>query len=147
MPRQSELFPTRAPVERRPHAAAPLAERMRPRTVDEFVGQRHLLGSGRLLSDLLAAGRVESLILWGPPGTGKTTLAHLLAAAAGGPTAKFSAVLHGVKELRLRRIVAITMPSNAASVRVLERIGMRFERHVTLPGDDERLALYAIEPS
>jgi putative ATPase len=100
MPRQSELFPTRAPVERRPHATAPLAERMRPRTVDEFVGQRHLLGSGRLLSDLLAAGRVESLILWGPPGTGKTTLAHLLAAAAGGPTAKFSAVLHGVKELR-----------------------------------------------
>ena len=100
MPRQSELFPTRAPGERRPHAAAPLAERMRPRSVDEFVGQRHLLGSGRLLSDLLAAGRVESLILWGPPGTGKTTLAHLLAAAAGGPTAKFSAVLHGVKELR-----------------------------------------------
>src|SRR6185436_2515834 len=88
-------------VERHPHATAPLAERMRPRTIDEFVGQRHLLGSGRLLSDLLAAGRVESLILWGPPGTGKTTLARLLAAAAGGPTARFSAVLQGVKELRV----------------------------------------------
>jgi putative ATPase len=100
MARQSELFPTAARAERRSRASAPLAERMRPRTIDEFVGQRHLLGSGRLLSDLLAAGRVESLILWGPPGTGKTTLARLLAAAAGGPTARFSAVLHGVKELR-----------------------------------------------
>src|SRR6185503_10117268 len=99
MARQSELFPT-ARTDRRSRASAPLAERMRPRTIDEFVGQRHLLGSGRLLSDLLTAGRVESLILWGPPGTGKTTLARLLAAAAGGPTARFSAVLHGVKELR-----------------------------------------------
>ena len=100
MARQSELFPTRARAERRSTAIAPLAERMRPRTIDEFVGQSHLLGPGRLLSDLLAAGRVESLILWGPPGTGKTTLAHLLAAAAGGPSATFSAVLQGVKELR-----------------------------------------------
>jgi putative ATPase len=101
MPRQPELFPTaaRGGVRRR-SAAAPLADRVRPRTVEEFVGQRHLLGKGRLLSDLLAAGRVESLILWGPPGTGKTTLARLLAEAAGGPTASFSAVLHGVKELR-----------------------------------------------
>ena len=98
MPRQSELFPSTAP--RGPLASAPLAERMRPRTIGEFVGQRHLLGTGRLLSDLLAGGRVESLILWGPPGTGKTTLARLLAQAAGGPTATFSAVLHGVKELR-----------------------------------------------
>jgi putative ATPase len=101
MPRQSELFPSASRVERRRSPSAPLAERMRPRTIEEFVGQRHLLGPGRLLSDLLAAGRVESLILWGPPGTGKTTLAHLLAEAAGGPSASFSAVLQGVKELRL----------------------------------------------
>jgi putative ATPase len=100
MPRQSELFPSGARIEGRRAANAPLAERMRPHTIDEFVGQRHLLGPGRLLSDLLAAGRVESLILWGPPGTGKTTLAHLLAEAAGGPSASFSAVLQGVKELR-----------------------------------------------
>jgi putative ATPase len=99
---QSELFPTGARRDRRRGraATAPLAERMRPRTIDQFVGQTHLLGQGRLLSDLLAAGRVESLILWGPPGTGKTTLAHLLGDAAAGPTASFSAVLHGVKELR-----------------------------------------------
>jgi putative ATPase len=101
MARQSELFtsPSRT-TDRRPAASAPLAERMRAKTIEEFVGQRHLLGPGRLLSDLLAAGRVESLILWGPPGSGKTTLAHLLSEKAGGPRATFSAVLHGVKELR-----------------------------------------------
>jgi putative ATPase len=102
MPRQSELFPGASPkADRRVGTAAPLAERMRPRTIDEFVGQRKLLGPGRLLSDMLATGRVESLILWGPPGSGKTTLAHLLADRAGGPSVAFSAVLHGVKELRV----------------------------------------------
>jgi ATP-dependent Clp protease ATP-binding subunit ClpA len=73
---------------------------MRPQSVEEFVGQQHLLGPGRLLRDLLAGGRLESLILWGPPGTGKTTLARLLGAAGGTRTVGFSAVLHGVKELR-----------------------------------------------
>ncbi len=99
MARQPELFP-------RPRAAttvsarAPLAERMRPRSVEEFAGQRHLLAPGRVLHDMLAGGQVESLILWGPPGSGKTTLAHLLAAAGGAEAVSFSAVLQGVKELR-----------------------------------------------
>lgn len=99
MPRQPELFAREAPATR-PAAHAPLAERMRPRTVDEFVGQRHLLAPGRVLHDLLAAGRLESLILWGPPGTGKTTLARLLGTVSRSPTASFSGVLHGIKELR-----------------------------------------------
>ncbi len=99
MPRQPELFPRAAAPEKRA-AHAPLAERMRPHTVDEFVGQQHLLGPGRVLRDLLAGGRLESLILWGPPGTGKTTLAKLLGEASGARSASFSAVLHGVKELR-----------------------------------------------
>ncbi|HKA29939.1 MAG TPA: AAA family ATPase, partial [Candidatus Binatia bacterium] len=99
MPRQPELFPRAAPATAA-SARAPLAERMRPRTVDEFVGQRHLLGPGRVLRDLLAGGQLESLILWGPPGTGKTTLARLLADASGVRSVAFSAVLHGVKELR-----------------------------------------------
>jgi putative ATPase len=99
MARQSELFPR--PREAPGAAArAPLAERMRPRTPEEFVGQRHLLGPGRVLREMIESGEVESLILWGPPGTGKTTLAHLLAAAAGAHAVAFSAVLQGVKELR-----------------------------------------------
>src|SRR5262245_5544930 len=99
MSRQPELFP-QAPAAAPASARAPLAERMRPRTVEEFVGQAHLLGPGRLLRDLLAGGRLESLILWGPPGTGKTTLARLLGDASTVRTVGFSAVLHGVKELR-----------------------------------------------
>src|SRR5581483_7255117 len=99
MPRQPELFP-RAPASATPTARAPLAERMRPRILDEFVGQQHLLGPGRVVRDMVESGQVESLILWGPPGTGKTTLAHLLAAASGAHAVSFSAVLQGVKDLR-----------------------------------------------
>ena len=99
MPRQSELFHG-APAKKATAAHAPLAERMRPRTIDEFVGQEHLLGRGHVLRDMIESGRVESLILWGPPGSGKTTLAHLLASASGAPAVSFSAVLQGVKELR-----------------------------------------------
>jgi putative ATPase len=99
MPRQPELFP-RAHRPAPSSGRAPLAERMRPRTIDEFVGQRHLLGPGRVLRDMLDGGQVESLILWGPPGSGKTTLAHLLATASGAEAVAFSAVLQGVKELR-----------------------------------------------
>jgi len=81
-------------------AAAPLADRMRPRTLDEFVGQSHLLGPGRLLRRAIESGELHSMILWGPPGTGKTTLAALLAARADAEFTPFSAVLSGVKEIR-----------------------------------------------
>src|SRR5438093_1314891 len=99
MTRQSELFHT-APATKATPAHAPLAERMRPRAIDDFVGQQHLLGPGHVLRDMIESGRVESLILWGAPGSGKTTLAYLLAAASGAPAVAFSAVLQGVKELR-----------------------------------------------
>jgi len=79
---------------------APLAERMRPRTLDEYVGQRHVLDPGRLLRQMSERQTLHSLILWGPPGCGKTTLAFLLAQAVRAPFAAFSAVLSGVKELR-----------------------------------------------
>ena len=99
MARQPELFPT-SRGGRTPSGRAPLAERMRPRTLEEFVGQHHLLDPGRVIHDMLRGGQVESLILWGPPGSGKTTLAHLLASAAGAEAVSFSAVLQGVRELR-----------------------------------------------
>jgi putative ATPase len=73
---------------------------MRPRTLEEFVGQEHLLGPGKLLRELAAAGEVRSIILWGPPGSGKTTLAQILARAAGAAFVHFSAVTAGVKDLK-----------------------------------------------
>jgi putative ATPase len=93
-----ELFEEAARQSRR--EAAPLAERMRPRALEEFVGQAHLLGPGRLLRAAIESGDLHSMILWGPPGTGKTTLASLLAAHAKAHFAPFSAVLTGVKEVR-----------------------------------------------
>ncbi|HYN07647.1 MAG TPA: replication-associated recombination protein A [Vicinamibacterales bacterium] len=78
----------------------PLADRMRPRTLDEFVGQRHLLDPGRPLGRAIAQGMLHSLVFWGPPGTGKTTLARLLASVAGADFLAFSAVTSGIKEIR-----------------------------------------------
>ena len=78
----------------------PLADRMRPRNLAEFVGQRHLLGPGKPLSASIEAGQLHSLILWGPPGTGKTTLARLIAKAANAEFIALSAVMAGVKDIR-----------------------------------------------
>ncbi len=84
-----------------PHkVAAPLAERMRPRTLQEFVGQEHLLGEGKLLRRAMEAGELPSLILWGPPGSGKTTLAFLLAERCKATFQPFSAVTSGIKEIK-----------------------------------------------
>ena len=79
---------------------APLADRMRPRTVEEFVGQTHLLGEGRVLRLALDSGEVPSMILWGPPGSGKTTLGFLIAERTGTAFVPFSAVTAGIREIR-----------------------------------------------
>ncbi len=84
--------------------ARPLAARMRPRTLDEFVGQEHLLGPGKPLRESVEKGTVSSMILWGPPGTGKTTLARLVARYTDREFVPFSAVTEGVP--RVREIVA-----------------------------------------
>jgi putative ATPase len=79
---------------------APLAERMRPRNIEEVVGQTHLVGPGRPLRVMLERGKLSSLILWGPPGTGKTTLARLVASVAGAEFVQLSAVSAGVNDVR-----------------------------------------------
>jgi putative ATPase len=84
----------------RPAPGTPLADRMRPRSLDEVIGQDHLLGPGRVLRAAIEGGELHSMILWGPPGSGKTTLASLLASVAGARFVAFSAVLSGVKEIR-----------------------------------------------
>ena len=87
------------PLAPAPHDA-PLAERMRPRSLEEYCGQEHLVGEGQILPALLAGGATQSLILWGPPGVGKTTLARLIAAHSDLRFVPYSAVLSGIKEIR-----------------------------------------------
>jgi putative ATPase len=92
------LFPDDdAPRERAP---SPLAERMRPRTFDEFVGQQELLAPGKPLREAIERDLLQSIILWGPPGTGKTTLARIIADTTKAKFVSFSAVLAGIKEIR-----------------------------------------------
>ena len=78
----------------------PLAERLRPKTLDEYVGQRHLVGEGAVLRRMIDAGRISSFILWGPPGVGKTTLAQIIANRLDVPFYTLSAVTSGVKDVR-----------------------------------------------
>lgn len=78
----------------------PLAERMRPQTLDALVGQEHLVGRGSILRTAIESGRIPSIILWGPPGTGKTTIAHVIAHTLHAPFFQLSAISAGVKEVR-----------------------------------------------
>jgi putative ATPase len=94
------LFDENDPKPQVPDASAPLAERMRPRTLDEFVGQEALIGPRRPLRQAIEQDRLQSVILWGPPGTGKTTLARLIAGVTRAHFVSFSAVLSGIKEIR-----------------------------------------------
>ena len=95
MAAQDSLF-----VEPEPLQSAPLAERLRPHKLDDVIGQQHLLGPGQPLRAAFAAGRLHSMILWGPPGVGKTTLARIVATAVDAHFIVMSAVLAGVKDIR-----------------------------------------------
>lgn len=78
----------------------PLAERLRPTTLDNYIGQKHLVGEGAVLRNMIDSGRISSFILWGPPGVGKTTLAKIIAHKLEAPFYTLSAVNCGVKEVR-----------------------------------------------
>jgi putative ATPase len=98
----TEMFPFEAapgPLDPAP-PDAPLADRMRPRSLDEYVGQQHLMGAGKMLRVAIDSGDLRSIILWGPPGSGKTTIARLIASSAQARFVPFSAVLSGIKEVK-----------------------------------------------
>ena len=78
----------------------PLAERLRPKTLDDYIGQKHLVGPGAILRKMIDAGRISSFILWGPPGVGKTTLAQIIANKLETPFYTLSAVTSGVNDVR-----------------------------------------------
>src|SRR5215204_4476628 len=82
------------------NASAPLAERMRPRSLDDLVGQEHLTGKGSILRNAIERGKIPSMILWGPPGTGKTTIANVIAHTLNVPFIQLSAISSGVKDVR-----------------------------------------------
>src|SRR5207248_3930737 len=92
------LFPTTPHRESPNDRSRPLADRMRPRTLDEFVGQEHLIAPGKPLRAQIERDDIGSLIFWGPPGTGKTTLAQIIARMTRADFIEFSAVLSGIKE-------------------------------------------------
>ena len=110
----TDLFASE-PAATAPAESAPLAERLRPRSLDEVIGQEHLTGPEGAIGRMVAAGRLSSLILWGPPGTGKTTIARLLSDAVGLRFAPVSAVFSGVADLK----------KIFAEARELARIGTR----------------------
>ena len=99
----ADLFaedPTQPAGPAEPPADAPLADRLRPRELDEVIGQEHLTGPHGAIGRMVAAGRLSSLVLWGPPGTGKTSIARLLADAVGMRYVALSAVFSGVADLK-----------------------------------------------
>ena len=97
---ESTLFSAAARREAKSSGAVPLAERMRPARVEDYVGQRHLIGAGKMLANAIEKDRVPSMILWGPPGVGKTTLGKVIASRTKSVFVSFSAVLGSIGELR-----------------------------------------------
>ncbi len=104
--------------------SAPLAERLRPQNLDEFIGQKHLVGKGAVLRRMIDAGRIPSIIFWGPPGVGKTTLAHIISHTVNAPFYKLSAINSGVKDVRevIEKAKSSRFFNNAAPILFIDEI-------------------------
>lgn len=104
--------------------SAPLAERLRPQNLDEFIGQKHLVGKGAVLRRMIDAGRIPSIIFWGPPGVGKTTLAHIISNTVNAPFYKLSAINSGVKDVRevIEKAKSNRFFNNAAPILFIDEI-------------------------
>ncbi|MDD2314038.1 MAG: replication-associated recombination protein A [Proteiniphilum sp.] len=104
--------------------SAPLAERLRPQNLDEFIGQKHLVGKGAVLRRMIDAGRIPSIIFWGPPGVGKTTLAHIISQTVNAPFYKLSAINSGVKDVRevIEKAKSNRFFNNAAPILFIDEI-------------------------
>src|SRR5256885_13772703 len=113
----TDLFPAPAPV-------PPMAEALRPRSLDEFVGQQHLLGPGKPLRLAFDSGKPHSMILWGPPGVGKTTLARLMADAFDAQFIALSAVFSGVRDIKdaVRRAAEALAPPRNSPTPLVEEV-------------------------
>ena len=113
-----------------PKANAPLADRLRPVSLDEVIGQEHLTGPDGAIGRMVAAGTLSSMILWGPPGTGKTSIARLLADAVGMHYKPISAVFSGVADLKKAFAEAETMAQRtcASWARTLSRVAPMHEK-------------------
>jgi putative ATPase len=118
-------------------SSVPLATRMRPKSLDEVVGQRHLLGEGKPLSALVQSGHIPSLLLWGPAGSGKTTLAHLLGGGVGGEMVQLSAVASGVADAR--KVMARARDSLIPTVLFVDEVHRwsKSQQDVLLPSVEE----------
>src|SRR5689334_23473607 len=103
------------------NSSVPLAERMRPQSLDDLVGQEHLTGRGSILRTAIENGRIPSMILWGPPGTGKTTIANIIAHTLNVPFFQLSAISSGVKEVREVIEQAKTKPNSILFIDEIHR--------------------------